>query len=465
MGLGLHGGGVGSAMFFAKAGARVLVTDLRKKDVLLESINKLKGLGIKFALGQHRVEDFINADYIIKNPAVPENSKYIEIARKNKVEIESDIGIFFELCKNKKIGITGTKGKSTTTKLIFELVKLKYKHAILAGNIRTSVLAQIKKVVPKNPIVLELSSWQLHDLGTHKKSPSIAVVLNLLDDHQNRYKTFTHYVNDKKNIIKYQKRKNFAILNYDDPRVRELDKDTKAQVLYFSLDHNFENNSSPQQRGAYLKNSALVFGPTAEKIIEAAEISLIGKHNLSNVAAAITVAKILDLPPKIIRKTIKNFESLPGRIEVVAKDKKRLAINDTTATAPDGALASLEALVEGYPQKPITLILGGTDKKLNFSGLAQRLKDLEKNNNLQNIILLPGDATEKIKSELKKVDFPWNENKIIDAFAMSDAVKLGAGTMNDEGILLLSPAAASFGLFLHEFDRGKKFNEAVKKYF
>ena len=465
MGLGLHGGGVGAARFFAKAGARVLVTDLRKKELLQESIDKLKGLKIKFALGQHRSEDFINTDYVIKNPAVPENSKYLEIAKKHKVKIESDIGIFFELCKNKKIGITGTKGKSTTTKLIFDLVKTRFKNAILAGNIRSSVLSQLKKIVPKNPIVLELSSWQLHDLGHHKKSPSIAVILNLLDDHQNRYKTYAHYVDDKKNIIKYQKRKSFAVLNHDDPRVRELRGATRAQVLYFSLDPTFEKQVSPEQRGAYLKDGMLVFGSTAEKIIEAKEVPLAGKHNLSNVAAAITVAKILELPDKAIKKTIINFEGLPGRAEIIAHDKKRLAINDTTATTPDGTVASLEALIEKYSGRPLTLILGGTDKKLNFSSLAKKLKELEGTARLQNIVFLPGDATEKIKTELKKIDFPWHENKIIDAFTMSDAVKLGVGTMDDEGILLLSPAAASFGLFLHEFDRGEKFNQAIKKYF
>lgn len=464
MGLGLHGGGVGAAKFFAKAGAQVLVTDLRQKEQLKQSLEKLKGLKIKFVLGQHRPEDFINTDLVIKNPAVPETSKYLEIAKNNKVAIDSDIGIFFEICKNKKIGITGTKGKSTTTKLIFELVKTKYKNAVLAGNIRISILEIFKKIVPKNPVVLELSSWQLHDLAKHKKSPTISVVLNILNDHQNRYKNFNAYIEDKKYLVRFQKSKGFAVLNFDDLIVRDFAKKTKAQVLFFSADPENQKQILPANLGCFLKEEVFYFGPSAEKVMEAKDVLLPGRHNLSNVAAAITVAKILEISNKDIKKIIKKFEGLPGRLELIARKDKKLVFNDTTATTPDATLASLAALKEKFPEKPITLVLGGTDKKLDFKNLAQTLKNFWETNNLNNIVFLPGDATEKIKEELKKINFPFGENNVIDAFEMSDAIKLATATTEENGVILLSPAAASFGLFAHEFDRGQKFTEAINKY-
>lgn len=467
MGLGLHGGGVGAARFFAKAGAKVLVTDLRKESELKSSVEKLKGLKIDFVLGQHRSEDFINTDLVIKNPAVSENSKYLEIAKKNKTEIDSDIGIFFELCKNKKIGITGTKGKSTTTKIIFELIKTKYKNAILAGNIRSSVLAKIKKVVPKNPIVLELSSWQLHDLAKHKKSPSVAVITNILNDHQNRYKKFEDYIDDKKAILKFQSRKKgVAVLNYDDSLVKDFNNQTRGRVIYFSTRHDFGKlDIEADSIGAFLRDDKIVFGPKGEEIIATQDIPLLGQHNLSNISAAVTVAKIFDIPTKEIKKTIKKFNGLTGRLEKVAWNKDRIAFNDTTATTPDATLMSIKALIENYPQKPITLILGGTDKKLDFTELAKKINELTQSGNIENLIFLPGTATEKIKNLLKDIHFSFSQNKALDAFDMSDAVKLAAGTMHNQGIILLSPGAASFGVFLHEFDRGEKFDKAIAKYF
>ena len=465
MGLGLHGGGVGAAEFFAKAGARVLVTDLRKKDQLQASIDKLKGLKIKFALGQHRPEDFVGADLIIKNPAVSENSKYLEMARKNKVEIDSDMGVFFEICKNKKIAVTGTKGKSTVTKLIFKLTRQKYKNAVLAGNIRASVLAATKKIVPKNPVVLELSSWQLHDLGKHKKSPAIAAVTNILNDHQNRYKSFNDYIRDKQNILRFQKKEDWAILNFDDLVVKDFEKMTEAQIFFFSIKEDLREKTEPEKIGVFLKDDFLVFGPEAEKIISVNEVPLLGKHNLANVAAAATVGRTIGLKNKEIKKVIQKFEGLPGRLEKIAWNKKRIAFNDTAATTPDATAASLEALAEKYPNKPITLITGGTDKKLDFRELARKIKALFDAGNLENIVLLPGDATEKIKNDLKEISFDLTPNNVVEVFNMSDAVKLGTALMDSRGIILLSPAAASFGLFLHEFDRGEKFNAAIDKYF
>jgi len=202
MGLGLIGGGVGVAKFFARQGAKLLVTDLRTREELKPSLEKLKGLPIRFVLRKHRKEDFIKADLIIKNPAVRSDSSYLKIAKSHKIPVKTDIEIFFDLCKGTIIGVTGTKGKSTTATLIYLFLKSKYPNTILAGNIGVSPLGILSKIKKEAKVVLELSSFELEDL---KKSPHIAVITTLFPDHLNRYKNFKEYIKAKKPIFKYQK--------------------------------------------------------------------------------------------------------------------------------------------------------------------------------------------------------------------------------------------------------------------
>jgi len=169
IGIGLHGGGVGVIKFLAGQGAKILATDLRSENELKESLGKLKELDVEYILGQHRTEDFIKADLIIKNPGVPENSEFLMAAKNAGVAIESDIGIFWELCPAEIIGVTGTKGKSTIATLISEILKTNFPQVILAGNIRASVLEKLPEIFSQTEVVLELSSWQLADSKIIKK--------------------------------------------------------------------------------------------------------------------------------------------------------------------------------------------------------------------------------------------------------------------------------------------------------
>jgi len=194
MGLGIVGGGVGVAKFFVEAGAKVLITDLKTRKDLESSLKKIKGLPVELILGRHRPEDFANTDLIIRNPAVPDNSPFLKIAKKNNISADTDIGIFFELCSAPIIGVTGTKGKSTVATLIYKLLKSKYQNVILAGNIGNSPLESLKKINKDSKVVLELSSWQLEGLKNHKKSPQIALITNIYPDHLNRYPNLKEYI-------------------------------------------------------------------------------------------------------------------------------------------------------------------------------------------------------------------------------------------------------------------------------
>ena len=173
MGLGLHGGGVGVAKFFYNQGADVLVTDLKTEQQLAESLNKLKGLKIEYSLGGHKESDFLSANLIVKNPDVPNNSPYLEIAKKKNIPIETDVDLFLKLSKAVIIGVTGTKGKSTIASLIYHLIKPKFKRVFLAGNIGISPLELLPKIKQGDKVVLELSSFELEGLT---QSPNIAVI-------------------------------------------------------------------------------------------------------------------------------------------------------------------------------------------------------------------------------------------------------------------------------------------------
>lgn len=494
MGLGLHGGGVGAAEFFAKIGAKVTVTDLRTRQKLKESIRKLKdlpasnvlsarnavaagernnaGWPIKYVLGKHRKEDFKIADLVIRNPAVPDDSPYLKIAREHSVPIDTDIGIFFEyirqiqqvhcgqvqhrLCPFSIIGVTGTRGKSTTATLIYEFLNKKYKNVILAGNIRKSVLLELPQIfslgaklphgslAPKALrrafVILELSSWQLEGLAKHKKSPRIAVVTNIMPDHLNRYNSMKGYIAAKKLIFKYQSKNDFLFLNKDDKIVRSFAKTAKSKVIFYSA----KNGKKYESFG---------FLPSAEKP------RLLGKHNLTNIAAAVKVAKYLGVGDNVIKKVLKNFRGLEGRIQQIAEIKGVKYVNDTTATTPDAAAAAIETITNNYKLKTNKLIMiaGGADKNLSFDKLAKIIVK-----NVETLILLPGTATPKFKKSIERLKVGSWKLDIHRANNMHKAVKMAYNIARIGDIVLLSPACASFGMFRHEFERGEKFKEAVK---
>lgn len=425
MGLGLLGGGVGVAKFFVKQGAKVLVTDLKTKNQLRESIQKLKGLPIKYVLGRHRNKDFIDADLIIKNPAVPKNSPYLKIAEKHNIPVRTDIDIFFDLCPVPIIGITGTKGKSTVATLIYLFLKKKYPKTILAGNIGLSPLEILPKINKKTKVILELSSFELEDL---RKSPKIAVVTTLFPDHLNRYKNFKDYVNAKKSIFKYQKKDDILILNYDNPETRKLASEALARVRFFRD---------------------------------------------SNVSAALAVAKLFKIPKKDIKKILSNFKGIPNRQELIATKNGIKYFNDTTATTPQSVILAIKTFKKRFPKSKIILIAGGLDKNLNYKELAKNIRG-----KINYLVLLPGTASDKLKKELKGFSmFP--------AKSMRGAVKKAANIAKKGDIVLLSPGAASFtphfqkrkkggtlsiqkesggfNLFKNEFDRGEQFKKYVKE--
>ncbi len=444
MGLGLHGGGLSTATWLLKHGARVLVTDTKTRTQLLPSLRRLpRNPRLAFALGGHRLEDFRSADLIVQNPGVPYNSPYLVEARKNGIEIANEATLFFDACPTQQIiAVTGSKGKSTTSVLTAALLKAQYgKRVFLAGNIRTTPMLSIVDRLSRDAIVvLELSSWQLEPFAWHKHRPHIAVVTNLLDDHLDRYPSRAAYYRAKSLIWRWQTAQDCTILNAENtPSLRWKGK-TPGRTLWFST-------ARTVQHGAYVRDGLLTvrLGLKEKVIAQRTDIPLPGSHMVSNALAAILVARLYHVPGERIRRTLRAFRGVPSRMERVRTVREVAFYNDTTATAPDATIAALNSFVE----KPI-LIAGGVDKKLEYQNMARAIRARAKA-----LILLPGSATEKLKKLLGAFSYQ-------EASSMAQAVRMAAGVAERGDTVILSPGAASFGLFQHEFDRGEKFVRAVK---
>lgn len=443
MGLGLHGGGVDVARFFSEQKAKVLVTDLKTEDQLKESVGKLKGLPIEFVLGGHRKEDFSAADLIIKNPDVSDSSPYLEIARKNNVKIETDVSIFFKLSKAFVIGVTGSKGKTTTAWLIYHVLKKRYPELLIAGNIGVSPLKYLSQIKKNGKIILELSSFELEGL---RQSPQIAIFTNILKDHLNRYASMSDYINAKKAMFKYQKEQDFLILNYDDEIVRGFEKEAKSKVYFYSA------KQKPQPTGCYLREDKVFFKQRKKMTLDIKDFKLFGNHNVSNMLAAITVCKVMKMPCKDISSQIKTFKGVPYRQEFIKEINGVKYFNDTAATMPDAAVEAIKTFRARFKSNKIILIAGGQNKNLDFKEMANAIKE-----KIDFLILLPGTATDILKSELGK------NFKAVEVGSMASAVLKAKVLAKKDDIVLLSPGAASFNLFKNEFDRGDKFNEELKK--
>ncbi|HOF42650.1 MAG TPA: UDP-N-acetylmuramoyl-L-alanine--D-glutamate ligase [Candidatus Moranbacteria bacterium] len=448
MGIGLHGGSIAMIKFLVARGAKVIATDIKTKEQLAPSLEQLKGVkNVQYVLGQHRREDFTNVDMVIKNPAVPWSDEHIKFALEKNIPVEMDSSLFFKLCKNPIIGVTGSKGKTTTAKMIYDLLKSTGRKPIKVGIGQISVIDKLERLEKDSVVVFEFSSWRLSALGREKLSPHIAVITNILQDHLNYYKTMEKYVADKKYIFSNQKPKDWLVINSGDEKVVEISKDASSQFFRFS---NMPIKESPS---VFIEDGYIFLndGVDTKKLSSINDIKILGRHNLMNVLAAIGAAYAFGINFEEIRTALSDLEGVPHRLEFVRRFSGVEYYNDTAATIPDAAILALEAF-----EKPLILIAGGADKNLDFKEFA--LKIFEK---ARNVILLEGTATEKIMDCLKKVAPEEFVQSVRIASSMESAVAVAKSKAQPGDVVLLSPGAASFGLFNNEFDRGDKFKKAI----
>ncbi len=448
MGLGLHGGGLASARFFAQAGAKVTVTDLRDEKILEPSIQALAGHKIRYVLGRHEIEDFSNADLVIKNPAVRATSPYVAAAK----HVESDISVFLRYSKSPLVAVTGSKGKSSTSSALHHGFSSSGMNSLLGGNITVSPLSFLSETAPERPVVLELSSWQLADMkGLGVLKPKVALITAIMPDHMNYYSSMDSYVADKRLIYADQDGMDATLCDADSPWGRSFAEETKANVLFYS-------DKSPQARGAWLAESQGCSDRiglcrldsskgTEPELILPRELLVPGPHMRKNLLSAALALRYMGIPAESIAQAMATFPGIEHRLEFFAQSGGIKWYNDSASTIPQAVQAALESF-----STPVVLITGGTDKNIDFSSVSKAYSKAKA------IVLLEGSGTEKLMPRLLDQGLAWKG----PYGSLETAIEAAAGLARAGDAVLLSPGCASFGMFLHEFDRGKKFKEAVR---
>lgn len=420
LGLGLLGRGVGDAAFLARCGAEVLVTDKKSGSELAASVDQLKKYpNISFKLGGHDEADVTQCDMLIKAAGVRLDSPEVAAARAAGVEVAMSTALFAKYAREAGaiiVGVTGTRGKSTITHMIYHALERAGRRVHLGGNVRgVSTLAQLPNIERGDCCVLELDSWQLQGFGDLVLSPHVAVFSNLMPDHQNYYKNMDEYFSDKANIFRYQKEGDTLVIGRGiEPRVR-------------------------------------AGNPPVEPLVPSAlapdwMLQVPGEHNRENAALAAAALLALGLNSAQIRDGLESFTAVEGRLQYLGEKKGVAIYNDNNATTPEATIAALGALDGG--KKNIILIAGGSDKGLDMSGMRAAIHA-----HCKAVVLLAGTGTERIRADAPDVPVFNSLKEAVDA-------AFDRATAGD--IILFSPAFASFGMFTNEYERNDEFVRAIQ---
>lgn len=432
--------GESSASYLVSKNAKVVVFDPRDRvDSDPKIIDHLEQEGVEFIFGRYP-ENFSDFDLVLRSPGIKLSSSIIQKALNEGKVVTSQTQLFFDLCPAPIIGVTGTKGKGTTSTLIYEMLKKEGFTAFLGGNIGTPPFTFLDNLTHESKVVLEMSSFQLQDLHS---SPHIAVMLMTVPEHMDYHENMEEYVEAKRNILRFQKPEDVTILNVDFPPTRESDLFTDGQIYHVSRVHDVE-------KGCFIKDDAifLKMKGNTEKVIEAKDIKLPGKHNLENACAAILAAVLAGAKMKAIVSVLKEFTGLPHRLELVATVNGVRYYDDSFSTTPETTIAAIEAFTD-----PKILILGGSSKKADFAELG---KIISESDSIKAIIGI-GVEWKQIKPHITN-----SKIKIVEGCeSMEEIVKNAAALGKLGDIVLLSPACASFGMFKNYKHRGEEFKKEV----
>ena len=438
--LGAGESGVGAALLAKQKGYNVFVSDASAIKPIYQS--ELEANHIPFESGTHDVERILEADEVMKSPGIPEKSALVKQIRAKGIPVISEIEFGYRYKGSSKIiAITGSNGKTTTTSLLYHICKVAGQDAAIVGNIGFSFARQIAQD-PKALYVIEVSSFQLDDI--HSFRPDIAILLNITEDHLDRYNyQFENYIKSKFRIIENQTEQDCFIYCIDDEVVvKHLELlTTHTNLLPFSMKQELK-------KGGYIKNEQMMLKIQEERVtMSIYDFALKGKHNAYNTMAASIAASTLGIRKEKIREAVSNFHSLEHRMEFVATVKGVDFINDSKATNVNSTWYALESM-----QKPTILILGGVDKGNDYALVADLVKD-----KVKAIVCMGTDNAKLIEYFKDKVA------QIIEVDSAKKAVNASFKLAEKGDVVLLSPACASFDLFKNYEDRGHQFKESVKE--
>jgi len=431
--VGLARSGIAAARALRDLGAVVTVTDKKPVEQLTEQLKALGSGFVKVAAGGHPERVFIETDLIVLSPGVPKIPPILE-ARRHGVKVIGELELAWLLSDSPFIGITGTNGKSTVTTLVGLMLKKSRKKVLVAGNIGNALTEEPRLLRGQDWIVAEISSFQLEDIETFR--PAVAALLNITQDHLDRYHDITDYGEVKANIFRNQIGHDVLVLNDDDPLVRPMAARAASRVIPFSrlrdLDH-----------GACVKDGYIVF--KKERICRVDDMKIQGVHNLENALAAAALSLSAGADRRAVETVLKEFPGLEHRLEFVREKNGVAYINDSKGTNVGAVVKS----VEGFT-KPVILIAGGLDKGSDFSPLYDLFRRKVK------LLVLIGKAADKMAKAL------GTSTETVFARTLEDAVRLAAAKAVSGDAVLLSPACASFDMFKDFEDRGRQFKKAVK---
>jgi len=442
MGLGRFGGGVGAVKFLVDRGARVTVTDLLDEADLAESLAALDGYKLQsLHLGGHRKADFSDADLVVVSPAVPPDNPYVEIARYHGVPLTGETGLFWRFNRGRIIGVTGTNGKSTTAAMVHAILNAVGFNSWLGGNIGRSLLPDVDSITPNDWVVLELSSFQLHDLDSLPSSPDVAIVTNCVPNHLDWHGSVDEYRHAKQAILRWQTPEALSILNQDDEGVAGWS--TYGKRLWFGT-------ADLGRPGVFAVSDGMLFrDEDQERTFPLADwLQLPGKHNLQNAMAAACAVMAIGVPESAVKEGLATFAPLPHRLEQVAEINGRRFFNDSLATTPESVVVALASLAD-----PVILMAGGYDKQVDLSLMADAIADRTK------AVALMGQTAADLGDLLAK---RCPSHLMRECRSFDEAFGWACSLSSPGDVVLLSPGCASYDWFPNFAARGERFAELAK---
>lgn len=399
-------------------------------------------------LGEDYLAHLSEFDVIVRSPGIPANTLELQQAIADGKKVTSETNIFFSECPAIVVGVTGTKGKSTTSSLIASILEQQYDDVRLVGNIGKPALDQLPNTTKDSIFVMELSSYQLEDI---RFSPQYAVMLGIKQEHLDHHGSFEAYAKAKKKIVEYQDQEEYVIFNSNNDINRSLLKHAKSKRVTFAID-NYSKASMNVKDGKIYYKSQFIASSEEIEIMDTSEIPLLGKGNLENVLAAVTVGMLFEVSPDLIKKAVKEFKTLDHRLQYIGEKNGILFYDDSLATIPEATINALEALGEDVE----TLIAGGFDRGVSFEELGEYIA----RSGLKNLILFPTTG-DKIWREIERYKTEKELPKKFNVSTMQEAIGLALANTSSGKICLLSPASSSFGIFKDYADRGDQFKNRL----
>lgn len=440
---GMAKSGIASAKLLHQLGAEVWLYDKKKEEEFnLETrmeINRLKAVKYLGTSDDEMLNVEEHADILVLSPGLPLDIPFIQKAYEQKKEVIAEMELGYRFSKAEFVAITGTNGKTTTTALTGEMFKNAGIHTYVLGNIGVPIAAEALNTKEGDVVVAETAALQLETTIDFK--PKACTVLNITEDHLNRYGTMENYIHAKTLVFKNQTKDDFCVLNYDNEITRSLAPKVKSRLLWFS-------RKEEVREGAFVRDNDVVFkfNNIEKYICNIKQIYIPGNHNLENALAAVALASVMGISAQVIRHTLMEFKGVEHRIEFVKEIDGIRYINDSKGTNPDATIKAIEAM-----KQPTILLLGGYDKHNDFVPLFRAMED-----NIKAIVAL-GDTAPKIMEAARVCGF----KNIIRADSFLDAVVKAKNLAKPGYTVLLSPACASFDMFENFEERGKVFKEIV----